>query len=248
MRPHLRFIAASSIFVFDQLLREEALLRANNDNWCILVHGSAPAIVMGAFAKPRDVICEEKWKQEPIPIIRRFSGGGTVVVDEGTSFLAWILNAREFAIDPYPQPIMKWVHQQLTFAMAPLELQLCTQDYVLQNGGHLRKIIGNAQSIVRGRFVHHSSLLWNYQPTLMQLLRLPSKQPSYRHNRSHDDFLFTLEKACFKKSDFESQLLKHLQSSFDVEPVDYENLNAYLSLTYRKTCKQEYPFSKANQL
>lgn len=43
-----------------------------------------------------------------------------------------------------------------------------------------RKFGGNAQAITKQRWLHHTSLLWDYDPTNMQLLKFPSKVPQYR--------------------------------------------------------------------
>lgn len=53
------------------------------------------------------------------------------------------------------------------------------------------KVGGNAQTITRGRFVHHTSFLTDMDPALMRVLKLPPKRPAYRGDRSHEDFLTT---------------------------------------------------------
>ena len=42
------------------------------------------------------------------------------------------------------------------------------------------KFGGNAQAITKQRFLHHTSLLWDYQSERMRLLKHPSKIPDYR--------------------------------------------------------------------
>jgi lipoate-protein ligase A len=42
------------------------------------------------------------------------------------------------------------------------------------------KFGGNAQAITGKRWLHHSSLLWDFQPQRMGLLAQPRKQPQYR--------------------------------------------------------------------
>jgi lipoate-protein ligase A len=49
-------------------------------------------------------------------------------------------------------------------------------DYVFNN----HKFGGNAQSIIKDRFLHHTSFLWDYQDPRMALLKLPRKAPTYR--------------------------------------------------------------------
>ena len=56
-----------------------------------------------------------------------------------------------------------------------------------------KKVGGNAQSISKNRFIHHTSFLYDYDKTLMNLLKSPQKQPEYREKRAHDDFVSTLK-------------------------------------------------------
>lgn len=248
MSAKINFACAESIFVYQQLLQEEALFRASCDNWCILVEGSSPAIVMGAFSKAESVIDLEKFRQnhgQTVEVVRRFSAGGTVVVDQDTLFLAWILNAPDFGLQAYPQTILEFAYKQLYSAMKPLDLQLWENDYGLYVEDSLKKVVGNAQSIAKTRFVHHSSLLWSYNPSRMQLLSHPPQEPDYRAKRKHEDFLYTLNKTSLSKEQFKEQFKKNLKKQFSVEEYDYKSLKSFLSLDYRRACVLETEKIKA---
>ena len=78
--------------VLSQLQLEEALFLHNNENWCILNYNTTPAIVLGSSNKPNDLINLKKVKANKIPIIKRFTGGGTVFVDQDTIFFSMILS------------------------------------------------------------------------------------------------------------------------------------------------------------
>ncbi|KAL3827667.1 hypothetical protein ACHAXA_000540 [Cyclostephanos tholiformis] len=67
-------------------------------------------------------------------------------------------------------------------------LRLRENDYVLGD----RKIGGNAQCISSGGFLHHTSFLWDWNDENMDYLTLPDKRPSYRGDRTHDEFLVRL--------------------------------------------------------
>jgi hypothetical protein len=43
-----------------------------------------------------------------------------------------------------------------------------------------RKFGGNAQAITSKRWLHHTSLLWDYDQRNMAVLTNPKKQPAYR--------------------------------------------------------------------
>lgn len=67
--------------------------------------------------------------------------------------------------------------------------QLRENDYVF---GPL-KFGGNAQSIVKDRWLHHTSFLWDFQRPNMDYLTLPERRPEYRQDRSHGSFLTRLK-------------------------------------------------------
>jgi lipoate-protein ligase A len=62
-------------------------------------------------------------------------------------------------------------------------------DYVLGD----RKMGGNAQSISKDGWLHHTSFLWDYVDEHMEYLTMPSKRPDYRKDRKHTDFLVKLK-------------------------------------------------------
>ena len=89
---------------------------------------------------------------------------------------------------------------------------LVDTDYVFGD----KKFGGNAQAISGNRFCHHTSFLWKYDINLMSsILKTPQKQPDYRKNRPHSDFLTSLSsEVTFSVEDFEGLLLNQLSSTF----------------------------------
>ena len=62
--------------------------------------------------KPAELLKLNTVLNDRIPVIRRFSGGGTVIVDHGTVFVSFICNKDAVSgLQPYPQPIMSWSSQ-----------------------------------------------------------------------------------------------------------------------------------------
>ncbi len=171
--------------IYDQLLFEEGILRATPHNLLLINYGSPPAIVLGISGKPHEWI---NMNQVHIPVIRRFSGGGCVVVDENTLFVTLIFNQEDTGIALEPKPILQWTEQIWKPALPP-SFALRENDYALGE----RKFGGNAQYITKHRFLHHSTLLWDFNPAHMQLLTMPPRVPDYRKGRTHKDFLCTLK-------------------------------------------------------
>merc|ERR1712129_100577 len=105
--------------------------------------------------------------------------------------------------------IMAWTNTLLQPAFSHLDEQWQFSiveyvDYVLsekKNASNIKKIAGNAQKISRDRFDHHTSWLWQYDiEQINKYLAIPpmKKQPEYRNDRSHEDFLLCLRINCWK--------------------------------------------------
>ena len=99
--------------IFKQLQLEEALFRMDKGNWCILNEGRPPAtVVMGISGKPEKLLEIDRCKQDRIPVIKRFTGGGTVVTDTGIAFASFIFNADIIEGKPkFPQELMQWTQE-----------------------------------------------------------------------------------------------------------------------------------------
>jgi lipoate-protein ligase A len=138
-------------------------------------------------------------------MMRRFTGGGTILVDHNTVFSSLICNIADSlhadSIAVAPREIMKWTNTHIfqpafSHHLSPLAAEhfdLNGHDYVLRRSN--RKIAGNAQAISKLRFVHHTSWLWHFDiDTISRYLRLPpaSSRPEYRGDRSHRDFLASI--------------------------------------------------------
>ncbi len=192
---------------------EEDLLRHSPDSWCIINEGTPPAIVMGISGKEEDWICPEHLAKKPIPVLKRFSGGGTVVVDEETLFVTFICHKDDHPFHPYPEPILRWAETIYKPAFSLPAFHLRDNDFVIGE----KKCGGNAQYIRKTSWLLHTSFLWDYQPENMQYLLYPKKTPAYRMGRSHIDFLCRLKDYFPSKEHFVSSLKETLCKNLGAE-------------------------------
>ena len=206
-----------NIPIFQQLQIEEALLRSDSGNWFILNEGSPPAIVMGISGKPHELIDQTKMDAAPLPLIKRFSGGGTVVVDENTLFATFICQKELHGFPPYPEQIHKWAEEFYKAALPLEQFALKENDYTLGE----KKCGGNAQYIRKDRWLHHSSFLWDYKKERMEYLLMPKKQPAYRKKRPHKEFLCTLSNNFSKKETLFNACKQELKKRYAVKEVSY---------------------------
>ncbi len=128
-----------------------------------------------------------------VPVLRRCSGGGTVLQGPGCLNYALILRIPDREALKGITETNAFIMQRLKNALEPIlgpgiEIQGFS-DLAL---GRL-KFSGNAQYRKRRFLLFHGTFLLRFDISLMdKLLPVPSKQPPYRQNRSHGDFLTNL--------------------------------------------------------
>lgn len=194
-RNVVKVIRTSGMCILRQLRLEEALLRVSSENYCVVNDGAkSPAVVLGISGKPHALLDVEAAQRDDLTVIKRFSGGGTVIVDGDTQFVTLVMNrdAHGSLPAPFPRPIMDWTGELYGARGGVFDgvrgFRLRENDYVVGE----KKVGGNAQSISSGRWLHHTSFLFNFRDEMMRYLRHPEKTPEYRGGRSHADFLTPL--------------------------------------------------------
>ena len=127
-------------------------------------------------------------------MLRRISGGGSVVHIPGNINYSLILSLEEF---PHFFPI----HESYRLILNAICSSFSQKDIVLHHvglsdisvmqKGVYKKISGNSQARKRGFLMHHGTFLYNLKEKrkVNYYLQMPSKQPKYRKNRSHEDFM-----------------------------------------------------------
>lgn len=229
IQPIIHLLQLSQYPILAQLQLEEALLRADDRSWCIVNFGTPPAIVMGISGQSEAFINDEKIRNSPLPIIKRFSGGGTVIVDENTLFITFICNAKTLNVPCYPEKVLQWT-AQFYETVFPKGFHLRENDYAIGE----RKFGGNAQYFRKDRWLHHSSLLWNFHPDRMEYLLQPVKKPKYRNDRNHLDFLCTLHEHEDKPQNIQNNLMQALSSHFQVIEKELEEVIEVINRPHRK--------------
>lgn len=229
--PLMNLVRLNGVPILQQLHLEERLLRTSSQNWCIVNDGTnEPTIVMGISGwdinfhpllwKPAELLEIGSVLQDKIPVVKRFSGGGTVIVDRQTVFITFICNTDALpSVQPYPRPIMSWSGQLYSKVFQGVgDFSLRENDYVFGN----RKFGGNAQSITKRRWVHHTSFLWDYEMMNMAYLKLPKRAPDYRQARDHSDFICRM-KDDISRQEFIDRTISTLGSQFSITPLELES-------------------------
>jgi lipoate-protein ligase A len=220
-------LSTKNLFIYSQLQYEEAILRLDEGSWCFINEGSPKAAVLGLSQKPEE---ELAFCPSHIPIIKRFSGGGSVLVDENTIFVSFIISKKDLPFAT-PEEIHRWAASFYKKAFPIPSFDLLENDYVIGN----LKCGGNAQYLQKNRWLHHTSFLFDFDPKQMQLLALPKKAPSYRKNRDHKEFLISLKTYFASKEDFLYSIRKTLHSYFDVKEKELKDIEELCKMSHRKS-------------
>jgi len=129
-----------------------------------------------------------------IPVLRRCSGGGTVLQGPGCLNYSLILRIPQDGplqtIQGTNQHIMERNREAISLLLGrPVEVRGHT-DLAIGT----MKFSGNSQRRRKQHLLFHGSLLLHMDLRLIEnSLTMPSKEPDYRHNRSHTQFLMNLE-------------------------------------------------------
>ena len=200
--------------VEENLALDEALLELAHEGLatatCVRTWMAAqPTAVLGSSGRRGEEVDLEACARLGVRVIRRPSGGGTVLVGPGC--LMWSV----ISAHPEGPPPIESIHAArleplaaaLTAHLGTLPgaagglaagervARLGTSDLAIVRtaAGHPRKVSGNALRVRRHGVLYHGTLLDSFDLGLVSLaLRHPPREPDYRGGRSHDSFLANL--------------------------------------------------------
>jgi lipoate-protein ligase A len=150
-------------------------------------------VVLGYSSRVNSDVHLSTCRKHGVPVLRRCSGGGTVLQGPGCLNYSLILRIPS-------RPILQDIAKTNTFIMERLKVAL--EPFV---GPEIRvegftdlalgtqKFSGNSQYRKRRALLFHGTVLLNFNISLIaKFLPNPPKQPAYRKNRSHKEFLTNL--------------------------------------------------------
>jgi lipoate---protein ligase len=183
--PLLRFDAtAPECLARESSLHDLAETGAGEYLWIWEV--TAPAIVMGHAADCILDVNQEACEHAGVPILRRTSGGRSVLLNKGCLNYTLIVRHQERGLREWYVTILGAVLDAVGVAGGRCE----STDLILQN----RKFSGCAQRRRRHTLLHHGTILYDFDMAAVgRFLAMPRRQPVYRKGRSHADFLTNVD-------------------------------------------------------
>jgi lipoate---protein ligase len=198
----------------DNLALDEALLLAAEagEGGEVLRFWEWPsaAVVLGAGGSIAIDVNEPACAADGVPIHRRASGGGTVLLGRGCLLFSLVLSYDRAVELRDVTASYRWILGRVADALRPVAPLDPVGISDLAWAG--RKVSGNAQQRKARHVLHHGTLLYAFDlPAVGRYLNPPERAPAYRAGRDHGEFIANLP------ADAET-LKRLLAAAFGAEP------------------------------
>ena len=151
-----------------------------------------PIVVIGRSSPIRQEVNLRHCEKKNIPVIRRCSGGASIVTGPGCLMYALLLDYRR-------RPEMRSLAFAHHYVMGKMQAAISTIgiDVDLNGTSDLtlgtKKFSGNSMRAKRDWMIYHGTMLCQMNMDLIyDCLETPVRQPEYRQSRTHREFLIQL--------------------------------------------------------
>ena len=173
----------------DEALLDEADQFQNSPELLRLWEAPSFAVVVGRGTNVQNEINQDACAADSVPILRRCSGGTSVVAGPGCLMYALLIRYSDKQDLRSVDNAHGYVMQRMVEGLRDLDRRVefsGSCDLTLEN----RKFSGNALRCKRNCFLYHGTLLYNFElPRISKYLGTPPRQPDYREDRDHDSFV-----------------------------------------------------------
>jgi lipoate-protein ligase A len=170
-------------------LDEALLLDAEVNGGEVLRLWELPTLagVLGSGGVLADEVRVAACEADGVPLLRRSSGGGTVLLGPGCLCFSLVLN---YDRHPALGDISASYRYILDAILDALRLPGASREGISDLAVEGRKFSGNAQQRKRHHLLHHGTLLYGFDiGRVGRYLTLPPRRPEYRAGREHGDFV-----------------------------------------------------------
>ena len=136
------------------------------------------AVVLGAGGVLADDVDEAACRADGVPILRRASGGGTVLLGSGCLCYSLVLSYERGPALREITPSYSYILHRICESLAGLlpDIEPAGTSDLMASG---LKFLGNAQQRKRNHLLHHGTLLYDFDLSRIgRYLRLPARNPS----------------------------------------------------------------------
>lgn len=194
----MHFLERRGLTAIEQLAWEESLLEAAEeqpeDPGELLRIWEVPdyCVILGRSSRLDLEVQQEAVDSDRVPVLRRSSGGLSIVAGPGCLMYSLFLSLDR---SPHLRSIAEAHHHvgsRMIAAFQSLELPVTLQGSsdLTWNG---RKFSGNSLRVRRRYLLYHGTILYRFDLSRIgRYLLPPPRQPDYRQQRSHDQFVTNL--------------------------------------------------------
>lgn len=173
-------------------------LLTDNANKFLLWIPDKTYIVLGASNNAEDAVNEEPTLQENITILKRRTGGQTVVLTPKNIIISAIITDKSIM---KPKDVFNHFNDLIIGAIAKNHtVEFATRGISDIATGEL-KILGSSMYRGRGYLFYHAVLNFDEDPiTFQKYLKHPNNEPDYRKGRLHNEFVTSLKETGYPES------------------------------------------------
>jgi lipoate-protein ligase A len=155
-------------------------------------------IVLGASNKPADALNMDNVARDNITVLRRPSGGQTVILTPNNVLIAAVFFGNKTM---HPKEVFQQINKLIISAIEETGIHnlimMGISDIAISN----KKILGSAIYRSKTALLYHAVLnLGEPASTFERYLKHPSKEPDYRQGRSHTEFVTSLKENGYTQS------------------------------------------------
>ena len=206
----------------DEALLDEAEAAGRPLETLRLWESDVPMVVVGRSSPIQSEVSVEYCRAAGIPVLRRSSGGAAVVIGPGCLMYALVLSfqrnpalraihhAHELVLETIAAALRPAIPEVVHRGTCDLAVDLAGLFHGLQPSfppplpetcerriaRAVKKFSGNSVRAKRDHLLYHGTILYQFPLDLIsRCLKTPLRQPDYRQDRSHEDFVANLPMA-----------------------------------------------------
>ena len=151
---------------------EDYIFQAFPDDDIFFLWQNTPAVVVGSYQNICREVHVESLRRLGIPVVRRMTGGGTVYHDLGNVNYTYILRTNgDLNYDEVLSPVIAALN---AIGVPARKNRVC--DIAIGD----RKISGSAQKMVKGRLLHHGTLLFSSDLSVLDQITTHRKNDCFQ--------------------------------------------------------------------
>lgn len=162
-----KFITHDNKDAYFNIASEEYLLK-NTDGYYFYLWINAPAVIVGVNQNAIEEVNLNFVQENAIKVVRRMTGGGTVYHDEGNLCYTVIapFDAEQDNYRAFTAPVIEYLNT------LGVKAEFSGRNDIVVDG---QKISGNAQTVYKNRIMHHGTILFDTDMSVLSRALKPSK-------------------------------------------------------------------------